>query len=164
MTKIRQVVPMVAVLSESLWRGRFNSDPDIAGKTIILSGETFQVVGVCRRQVEDASTPADDAVYVPVHVSEYFWGPWMNNRASHYVLCFGRLKESVTPAQAESDFAIIQRNLDTQYPEQDKNYAIRLVSLFESTAATYSALLLFKKLSPLSIRMCRQIESSNSIT
>ncbi len=40
--------PLVAVLSESLWRDQFNSDPNIVGRTIILSGESFQVLGAGR--------------------------------------------------------------------------------------------------------------------
>jgi putative ABC transport system permease protein len=131
--------PLVAVLSESLWRNRFNADSNILGQSITLSGESFQVVGVCPRQVEDVSTPSDDAVYVPMHVSEYFGGPWMNKRAAHDLLCFGRLKAGVTPAQANAELVTIQSNLDAQYPDADKNYTIRVASLFDSTAATYSA-------------------------
>jgi putative ABC transport system permease protein len=130
--------PLVAVLSESLWRDRFNADTNIVGQSIILSGESFQVVGVCPRQVEDVSTPSDDAVYVPVHVEEY-WGVRMNDRAEHGLLCFGRLKAGVTPAQASADLSVIQNNLDTQYSDADKNYTIRVAPLFDSTAATYSA-------------------------
>jgi putative ABC transport system permease protein len=131
--------PLVAVLSESLWRDRFNADANIVGQNIVLSGESFQVVGVCPRQVEDVSTPSDDAVYVPVHVEEYFFGTRMNDRAEHGLLCFGRLKGGVTPVQAIADLSVIQSNLDTQYPDVDKNYTIRVASLFDSTAATYSA-------------------------
>ena len=89
--------PMVAVLSEALWRDHFNADANVIGQNIILSGESFQVVGVCPRQVEDVSTPSDDAVYVPIHVSEYFGGPWTNKRDSHGLLCFGRLKQARNP-------------------------------------------------------------------
>ncbi len=131
--------PLVAVLSESLWRNRFNADSNIVGQSITLSGESFQVVGVCPRQVEDVSTPSDDAAYVPMHVSEYFGGPWMNKRADHSLLCFGRLKEGVTTAQANAELVTAQSNLDAQYPDADKNYTIRVASLFDSTAATYSA-------------------------
>jgi putative ABC transport system permease protein len=131
--------PLVVVLSESLWRDRFDADPNIVGQNIVLSGESFQVVGICPRQVEDVSTPSDDAVYVPIHVSESFRGPWTNQRAYHGVLCFGRLKEGITSAQAYADLPIIQNNLDFQYPDADKNYTIRVASLFDSTAATYSA-------------------------
>jgi MacB-like periplasmic core domain len=120
--------PLVAVLSESLWRDRFNTDANIVGQNIVLSGESFEVVGVCPRQVEDVSTPSEDAVYVPVHVEEYFFGTRMNDRAEHGLLCFGRLKGGVTPVQAIADLSVIQSNLDAQYPDADKNYTIRVAS------------------------------------
>ena len=126
------------MLSESLWRDGFNADPNIIGQNIILSGESFQVLGVCSRQVEDVSTPSDDAVYVPIHVSEYFEGPWTNKRAAHGLLCFGRLKRNVTPTEANADLTIIQSNFDVRYPDADKSYSIRVASLFDSTAATYA--------------------------
>ena len=131
--------PLVAVLSEALWREHFNADPNVVGQNIILSGESFQVIGVCPRQVEDVSTPSDDAVYVPVHVSEYFQGLWTNKRDSHSSLCFGRLKQAAIPAQTNANLNIIQDNLDARFPDADKNYTIRVASLFDSTAATYSA-------------------------
>lgn len=38
--------PRVAVLGYRLWTTRFNSDPNIVGKTISLSGEPHDIVGV----------------------------------------------------------------------------------------------------------------------
>src|SRR5213593_3394348 len=38
--------PRVAVLSHSLWQRRFGADPDLVGKTVLLDGESHQVVGV----------------------------------------------------------------------------------------------------------------------
>jgi len=132
--------PFIAVLSESLWRHQFNGDRNIVGKNIILSGESFQVVGVCPRQVEDVSTPDEDPVYMPTHVEEYFYGQSAVNRASHGMGCFARLKADVTRAQANADLNVIQGNLDTRYPDADKNYIVQVASLFDSTAATYSAI------------------------
>ncbi len=36
----------VAVLGESLWRSRFNSDPSLVGKSIVLDGKTHEVIGI----------------------------------------------------------------------------------------------------------------------
>ena len=38
--------PLVAVLSHELWRDRFGSDSAAVGRTILLNGETHEVVGV----------------------------------------------------------------------------------------------------------------------
>src|SRR5688572_18838129 len=42
----RPGVPAVAVLSDELWRSRFNADPAIVGRGIQLDGEPHTIVGV----------------------------------------------------------------------------------------------------------------------
>jgi putative ABC transport system permease protein len=38
--------PLVAVLSERCWRSRFQSDPNIVGKNVVLSDLSLQVIGI----------------------------------------------------------------------------------------------------------------------
>jgi putative ABC transport system permease protein len=129
--------PLVVVLSEQLWRHRFNADPNIIGKNLLLSGESFEVIGVCPRQVEEVSTPPDDPLYVPIHVTE-LWGGTLQNRAHKGRTCMGRLKEGVSLAQAEAELASIQSNLDILYPEADKDITIRVAQLSDVMVADYS--------------------------
>jgi putative ABC transport system permease protein len=130
--------PLVVVLSEQLWRHRFNADPNIIGKNLLLSGESFQVIGVCPRQVEESSTPPDDPLYVPIHVTEFF-GNTPQDRALQGVTCMGRLKESISLAQGQAELAKIQNNLDVLYPKEDKDHTIRMVQLSDVMVADYSA-------------------------
>jgi len=58
--------PLVAVLSERCWRSRFQSDPNILGKNLILSDLSFQVIGIVPSQLDDWGPPGAD-VYLPVH-------------------------------------------------------------------------------------------------
>ena len=131
--------PLVVVLSEALWRSRFNSDPSIIGRSLRLSGKSFQVVGVCPRQVEDVSTPAGDVIYVPLHVTELS-GNDFQNRNEHYLSLFGRLKTGVTVAQAQAELEIIQQNLVKQYPASNKGYGIKVVPVQENMVSSYSGI------------------------
>jgi putative ABC transport system permease protein len=36
----------VVVLSDGLWRRRFGADPSLVGKTLVLNGESYSVVGI----------------------------------------------------------------------------------------------------------------------
>ena len=36
----------VVILSESLWRSRFNADPSLVGKSILIDRQQYQVVGI----------------------------------------------------------------------------------------------------------------------
>jgi putative ABC transport system permease protein len=130
--------PLVVVLSEQLWRHRFNADPNIIGRNLLLSGESFRVIGVCPRQVEEASTPADDPLYVPIHVTE-LWGGTLQDRALQGITCMGRLKEGISLAQAEAELAKIQNNLDALYPDKENDNTIRMVQLSDVMVADYSS-------------------------
>jgi putative ABC transport system permease protein len=130
--------PLVVVLSEPLWKRRFNADPNIIGKNLLLSGESFQVIGVCPRQVEETSTPADDPLYVPIHVTE-LWGGTLQDRALQGTACTGRLKEGISLAQAGADLTSIQDNLDVLYPDTDRNNTTRIVQLSDVMVASYSS-------------------------
>jgi putative ABC transport system permease protein len=130
--------PLVAVLSEGLWRSRFNRDPNIIGKNLRLSGETFEVIGVCPREAEDFNTPADDVVYVPFHILEIF-GNEIEHREAHWFSCFGRLKRTVSIAQAQADLELIQRNLATRYPDT-RGYGVKVIALQDSMVSSYSTM------------------------
>ena len=58
--------PLLIVLSEQFWRKRFNSDPGVIGKSIVLSGQSFRIIGVSQSQVDDWGPPPIDA-YAPIN-------------------------------------------------------------------------------------------------
>jgi putative ABC transport system permease protein len=45
--------PLLVVLAERFWRTHFQSDPKVLGKNIMLSGRSYEIVGVCPTQVDD---------------------------------------------------------------------------------------------------------------
>lgn len=55
--------PRVAVVGEALWRGRFGSDPGLIGRTVELSGEPTEIVGVVPAGVE---YPLGTEVWAPI--------------------------------------------------------------------------------------------------
>lgn len=104
--------PRVAILNYSLWQSRFGSDPRIVGKTITLSGERFQVVGVMPR---DFSFPrgaelmrglqfgARTDLWTPLAFS----GQDLQNYGTQNLAAVGRLKPLVTAAQAQGEVAAV---------------------------------------------------------
>src|ERR1700741_1371625 len=65
--------PDVAILSERVWKRLFNSDPGIVGKTIMLNGNPFTVVGVLQgafmlnAEVLPSETPMDSMdIFAPL--------------------------------------------------------------------------------------------------
>ena len=60
--------PKVAVLSARLWERRFQSDPDVVGRTISLSGDAYTVIGVIGRDFDMQEFGGSPEVWIPVPV------------------------------------------------------------------------------------------------
>ena len=136
--------PLLVVLSEKCWRDRFNSDPGILGKSLMLGEHSFQVIGVVPRQAVDWGPPSIDA-YLPTNtlVTLGYMDPHrgypLAMRDVHRFACFGRMKPGVTLAQARADLQIIHDNLLVRYPDTNQGYGIRVTPLLDSMVTDYSA-------------------------
>ena len=102
----------VVVLDEGLWRRQFGADPAIVGRTLLLSGQPFLVMGVVPTSFEypDAGTE----IWTP---ESYAPGDAMDTRANHFVDVIGRLKPGVTVTQAQADLALVAAQIRQQFPE-----------------------------------------------
>jgi hypothetical protein len=82
----------IVVLSHAFWASRFQGDRDIAGKTITLSGEPFQVAGVTPPGFEGTSVMRPD-VWVPFTAGAQGLAAddVLRSRGSHFMMMIGRL-------------------------------------------------------------------------
>ncbi|MCB1560272.1 MAG: ABC transporter permease [Xanthomonadales bacterium] len=99
----------VVVLSDSLWRNRFNADPTLVGRDIRLNSEPYRVVGVMPPGFafpnRDAKLWTSYAI-TPDEASDL-------QRGSEHVATVGRLKAGASIEQLESQMAaIIARNAE----------------------------------------------------
>ncbi|MDQ2855220.1 MAG: ABC transporter permease [Acidobacteriota bacterium] len=115
----------VTVLSYGLWQKQFGGDPNIVNKTVTLDGKTCVVLGV---MPQDFSVPQPAELWIPM---TFDVRPQMKQRKAHFLRPIGRLKPGVSIAQAQADTDSIARRLEEQYPETDKGWNLRLVSLQE---------------------------------
>jgi len=89
----------VAVLSEEFWTRRFGGDPSIVGKTISLSGDPYQVIGITAPENKMEADPPVD-LYVPFQID-----PESVDQA-HYFTAFARLKPGVTIGMARAQLQL----------------------------------------------------------
>ncbi|HET9402258.1 MAG TPA: ABC transporter permease [Candidatus Acidoferrales bacterium] len=113
----------IAVISESVWRGKFSGDPGIIGRGITLNGSVYTVIGVM---------PA--AFHYPQQNSQI----WTNlkvappsRRGPFFFRGFGRLKPGVTLAQAQADTNAIGTRIEQANPYY-KNLTLPVWDLRES--------------------------------
>jgi predicted permease len=96
--------PDVVTITDSLWRRRLNADPGIVGRSVVLDGKPFTVVGVLppdfRLPLDGQLSAAIDA-FVPLRVNVGWVGDH-NNEA------IGRLRPGVTVDRARAELDVLQ--------------------------------------------------------
>ena len=125
----------VAVLSYPLWRDHFSSDPAIIGKSVVLNGTRYAVVGVMG---SDFNHPAGAQVWGALA----FTPQVAANRGSHYLDGFAHLAPGVTPAKAQAEVSAIASRLAQQYPQTNTGRDAHVMPLMESEVGQTRAPLL----------------------
>ena len=104
--------PKVAILSNRIWRKRFNADPNIIGQTITLTEQGFTVIGVMPAKFE---FPKGVDLWLPLKTTMIARAA--ENRGATFLQAVGRLKPGVTLAQAEADMNAVISRIASQHPE-----------------------------------------------
>jgi len=86
--------PTAAILSYSLWRNSFGSDPNVVGQVIQLKGEPYTVIGVLP---ESATTPLNADLYTAIQPSRQGEGGGTN------FAVITRLRDGATWQQADAE-------------------------------------------------------------
>ena len=116
----------VTILGHALWRQRFGGDAAVVGRTIMLNGIPYQVIGVLP---QDAVFPYGDAqLLIPLILRTPAEEP---SRVSHQFPVFARLKPGITLAQARSEMDRIGKDLEKQYPQLSRGHGSHVTSLAE---------------------------------
>lgn len=120
----------VLVLSERLWRQRFNADPSIVGRSIVADGSRRQVVGVMPAGFE---FPEGTEAWLPLVLDPDALSP--GQRGAHYLSVVGRLRDGVTLTSAQNDIGDIERDLASRFPRQVAQYSVAVRPLLDSLVA-----------------------------
>ncbi|MGB0033923.1 MAG: ABC transporter permease [Candidatus Acidiferrales bacterium] len=117
--------PAVALLTKNFWRTRFGSDPEIVGKSIVLDGNSYNIIGVLPAGLKFSPRAA---VYLPIaHFSNN--AVWQNRGNHENARCLARLRPGVTLAQAQAEMDAIMERLEQQYPASNAGQRVRISSL-----------------------------------
>ncbi len=108
----------VVVLSHSLWKRHFGSDPRILGKSIKLDEKLYTVVAVMPPSFQFPSDGAPPSERADLWVPEVFPPDRLEDRVREFgVGLVGRLKPGVTAEQARSDIESVAAGFMQEYPE-----------------------------------------------
>jgi putative ABC transport system permease protein len=126
----------VAVLSYDAWTTHFGSAP-MLGKTIVINGTTFTIVGILAKNSEMPLGVPD--VMVPIG---YYPNAKGLDRGVRGIVVAARLKPNVTIAAAQRDLSAIATQLEQEFPTTNKGTGAEVVSLKEYMVQNVRASLL----------------------
>jgi putative ABC transport system permease protein len=113
----------VVMLSDTLWRRRFASDPRIVGATVAISGEPFEVIGVVPASFSGPrGWLAGTQFWIPLGTESRLKespgtaAPRATARDDRRLTVFGRLAPQVTIAAASAEMQTIAARLDQFFP------------------------------------------------
>ncbi len=117
----------VVLLSYSLWRNRFASDPSIVGRSILLNGDATTVVGVMGPGFHYPSREFQVWRPLTINPDDY------PTRLPFSFLAVARLKPAVSIEQAQADLDVVSAALEREYPGHNKGIRGVLAPLLDDT-------------------------------
>ena len=108
----------VVVLGNGLWRRRFGADPVIVGRTIVLNGRRYTVVGVISPGFLGTDRGIVSEFWVPLAMRADFVGDMVKDsesRSAYWIVITGRLKPGVDRAQAVAAMNVVHSRIHETY-------------------------------------------------
>jgi predicted permease len=96
--------PALVMLSYDLWQSGFGAREDVVGRTIEVDGVTREVIGIMPAGFDLMDRHIE--LWLPLQLAPAI----RQYRASHFLSVLGRLKDRVTPVQAEAELASLVAN------------------------------------------------------
>lgn len=111
----------VTVISHGLWQRRFNSDPDVIGKTITINGKPLNIIGIAPPQYTGMMRGIAIEVWVPMMMMPALDPAGeriVTSRGNRFIFSVGRLKPDTTLAQVRARFDLLTRDMQAAHPEE----------------------------------------------
>src|SRR4029450_11964072 len=115
--------PKRIILSDRVWRDRFEAKPTAIGQSIMVNGVPHTIIGVMPRDFE---FPGRSGAWTTMQMDP------LRNRGNHSWQVIGRLKSGVTIEQARTDLNRIAVALESQYPTSNLGWGVDVETIREA--------------------------------
>jgi macrolide transport system ATP-binding/permease protein len=129
--------PNTVILSYAAWQHRFGGRKDAIGESVALSGIPHTVVGVLPEDFQFAPRENPE-FWTTLHPTD----SCSLRRSCHPLIGIGRLKDGVSVATALADMKAIARQLELQYPTDNRDQGASVLPLSEAMVADIRPILL----------------------
>lgn len=131
----------VVILSHGLWQSRFGGDPEAVGRSAVLNGNAYEIIGVMPEEFR-SPTPwggRDQArIWVPLALPRDGSG-----RGSHWLGAFARLAPGADVESAEAELSVIAAQLSETYPDTNARTRMFVEPLMARTLGDIQTTLTF---------------------
>lgn len=125
----------VVVISHSLWQRRFGGDVNVIGKSLVLNGHDFAIVGVAPKGFAGTEEAFPRDIWIPLTMHAQLKAGFVSARSGTNLLAdrnarwlnvMGRLNPGVGLRQAQAGMDVIASRLALAHPETNANRHIAL--------------------------------------
>ena len=118
----------MVVLGHAYWARRFNRDPTVAGRRVIVNGQPFTIAGVVPESFQGVYALVEFDAYLPLSMlpaAEY--NDMVVKRDQHTLHVLGRLTPGVSRTQAQAAIDVQAKQLEAKYPDSNKTVRARII-------------------------------------
>ena len=116
----------VIVLTDGLWQRRFGGEADIIGRSLVLEGEPYTVIGVLGPDFElGLERRRERDFFLPKTFSEYE----SSNRGPGWWQVIGRLRSEATLAEAQAEMDVVAARLAEEHPRTNADVGALVIPL-----------------------------------
>ena len=127
----------VAVISHDLWRRVFAADPGAVGRTVLLNGRSFTIVGVAPPAFRGSVAAVVLDVFVPVTMQRaVMTGDRLAVRGGGWLEVYARLAVGASARQVQENVKVAGARFAQQYPDSHRGRELRAVPLWRAGASS----------------------------
>jgi predicted permease len=112
----------VVVLSYPFWKQKFGGDAGVVGKTLMLDGSAFIVVGVAPARFTGLMVGAGPAFWAPLTVQEKFTHDKsrLTSRDGSWLIVVGRMRSAADRKNVQAEMQVLAKQVGLAHPEEEE--------------------------------------------
>jgi predicted permease len=124
----------VIVISDGFWRRRFGADPAAVGRTVLLNGFPFTIIGVTPPRFIGTFVGYSLDLWAPTAMEQALFpgGDRLSDRSNAWLEGYARLKAGVSRERAQAELDLISQRIQTQFPETHRGFTLKVFPLWRT--------------------------------
>jgi predicted permease len=137
----RPGAPRATVISHTLWQRDYGGDPGILGRTLLIHGQAYAIVGVAPESFTGMVPMLQPELWTPVAwvleiepagIQDVVPSPTgtsrLDRRGQRWLFIKARLADGESPARADANLQVLMRQLAADYPTTNGNRPVSVAA------------------------------------